>query len=152
MRDEINSSFKDAMKSRDQLRLSTLRLMKAAIAERDIDARGGEEGGTCGETDIMELLAKMIKQREESARQYETGGRVELCERERAEIEIIREFLPAPLSEDEVNAAVTEAIESTGASSLKDMGAVMGVLREQYLGRMDFGAVGKQVKASLAGS
>lgn len=150
MRDQINTAFKQAMREKDTMRLSTLRLIKAAITERDIEARGGEDRGACEEGEIMALLAKMIKQREESARLYESGGRVELCERERAEIEIIREFLPTPMSAEEVSAAVAQAVADTGASTLKDMGAVMAKLRGDYLGRMDFGSVGKQIKAQLS--
>ena len=150
MRDNIETAFKQAMRDKDTMRLSTLRLIKAAIAERDIESRGGEDRGACDDAAIMALLAKMIKQREESARLYESGGRVELCEREHAEIEVIREFLPQPLSSEEVSAAVEQAVSDTGAQTLKDMGAVMARLRADYLGRMDFGAVGKQVKAQLS--
>ncbi len=151
MRDRIDDAFKTAMKSRDPVRLSTLRLVRAAITEADIAARGAEEGGGVAEDAIMALLQKMIKQREDSADLYETGGRVELCEREREEIAIIREFLPKPMSDTEIDAAVAGAIAETDASSLKDMGAVMAHLRAEHLGRMDFGAAGKKVKAALAG-
>lgn len=151
MRDRIDDAFKTAMKSRDPVRLSTLRLVRAAITEADIAARGAEEGGGVAEDAIMALLQKMIKQREDSADLYETGGRVELCEREREEIAIIREFLPKPMSDEEIDGAVAGAIAETEASSLKDMGAVMAHLRTEHLGRMDFGAAGKKVKAALAG-
>ncbi len=152
MRDKIDAAFKAALKSRDPLRLSTMRLIRATLTERDIAARGAEEGGGVSDADIMGLLQKMIKQREESANLYESSGRVELCERERGEIEIIREFLPKPMTADETSDAVSAAIKSTEASSLKDMGAVMAKLRADHLGQMDFGAVGKQVKAALSAS
>jgi uncharacterized protein YqeY len=151
MRDRIDDAFKTAMKSRDPVRLSTLRLIRAAITESDIAARGAEDGGGVDDASVMSLLQKMIKQREDSADLYESGGRVELCEREREEIAIIREFLPKPMSDEEVDAAVAQAVAETEATSLKDMGAVMGHLRTGYLGRMDFGAAGKKVKAALAG-
>lgn len=150
MRDQINDAFKIAMKSRDAVRLATLRLIKAAITEADIAGRGAEEGGGVDEQKIMALLQKMIKQREDSAQVYESGGRVELCEREREEILIIKEFLPKPMTEAEVEAAVDGAVADAGATSLKDMGAVMNTLRTRHPGRMDFGSVGKMVKARLS--
>ena len=151
MRQRIDDAFKTAMKSRDPVRLATLRLIRAAITQADIAGRGAEEGGGLDDAAIMALLQKMIKQREDSAALYESGGRVELCEREREEIAIIKEFLPKAMDEAEVDLAVDEAVEATGASSLKDMGAVMAHLRGEYLGRMDFGMAGKKVKVRLAG-
>ncbi len=150
MRQRIDEAFKTAMKSRDPVRLATLRLIRAAITQADIAGRGAEEGGGVDDAAIMSLLQKMIKQREDSATLYESGGRVELCEREREEIVIIKEFLPKPMDEAEVDAAVRDAVEATGAASLKDMGAVMAHLRAENLGRMDFGMAGKKVKAALA--
>jgi len=150
MRQQIDEAFKTAMKAREPVRLSTLRLIKAAITQADIASRGAEDGGGVDDAAIMALLQKMIKQREDSAALYESGGRVELCERERDEILIIRDFLPKPMDEDEVDAAIKSAVEATGANSLKDMGAVMGHLRTEHLGRMDFGMAGKKVKAALA--
>ena len=150
MRDRIDAAFKTAMKARDNVRLSTLRLIRAAITEADIAARGAEDGGGVDDAAIMALLQKMIKQREDSAQLYESSGRVELCEREREEITIIREFLPQPMTGEEVDAAVDDAIGEAGAESLKDMGAVMAHLRANHLGRMDFGMAGKKVKAKLA--
>lgn len=152
MRQRIDEAFKTAMKSRDAVRLGTLRLIRAAITQADIAERGAEDGGGVDDTAIMTLLQKMIKQREDSAVLYESGGRVELCEREREEIVIIKEFLPKPMDEGEVDAAVREAVEATGATSLKDMGAVMTHLRAAHLGRMDFGMAGKKLKAALAGA
>jgi len=150
MRQQIDDAFKTAMKSRDPVRLSTLRLIKAAITQADIAARGAEDGGGVDDPAIMALLQKMIKQREESAALYESGGRVELCERERDEIIVIKDFLPKSMAEDEVDTAIREAVETTGASSLKDMGAVMAHLRAAYLGRMDFSLASKKVKAALS--
>ncbi|HSF94235.1 MAG TPA: GatB/YqeY domain-containing protein [Thermohalobaculum sp.] len=149
MRDRINSALKDAMLAKDKLRTSTLRLMLAAIKDRDIALRGEEGGGGLDEAGIMALLAKMVKQREESAATYETAGRMELAEGERAEIAVIKDFLPRPMSEAEVTAAVKAAIAETGAESIRDMGKVMAALKAQYTGRMDFGAVGGRVKATL---
>ncbi len=152
LRERIDEDFKTAMKARDEVRLSTLRLIKAAITQADIAGRGAEDGGGVDDAAIMALLQKMIKQREDSAALYESGGRVELCERERDEIAIIRDFLPKPMDDAETDAAVAAAVAGTGASSLKDMGAVMAHLRANHLGRMDFGAAGKKVKAALSGA
>ena len=148
MRSEIEAAIKAAMKDKNSVRLATLRLVSAAIKERDIAARGGDEG-SLDDAGIMALLGKMIRQREESASLYENGARLELAEREREEIRIIREFLPEPLDEAETEAAIDAAIAETGAASLKDMGAVMGKLKADYAGRLDFGSVGKTVKARL---
>lgn len=152
MRANINAAMKTAMREKDTLRLSTLRLVNAAIKERDIALRGsGGDASGVDDAEIMALLGKMIKQREESARQYDNGGRLELAEREREEIVVIRDFLPEPLSEQQVASAVDATISSLGASSLKDMGKVMNALKQAYVGRMDFGTVGKTVKARLSG-
>jgi uncharacterized protein YqeY len=149
MREGINAALREAMLAKAKLRVSTIRLMMAAIKDRDIALRG-EDGATgLDDAGIMSLLAKMVKQREESAATYETAGRMELAETERAEIAVIKEFLPRPLSEDEVSAAIKKAMATTGASSIRDMGKVMGVLKAQYAGQMNFGAVGGQVKAAL---
>ncbi len=150
MRQQIDEAFKTAMKSRDPVRLATLRLIKAAITQADIAGRGAEDGGGVDDAAILALLQKMIKQREDSATLYESGGRVELCEREREEITIIKGFLPQQMTGDEVETAVHEAVEKTGATSLKDMGAVMAHLRAHHLGQMDFGMAGKKVKAALS--
>lgn len=137
------------MKEKDTDRLSTLRLINAAIKDRDIAARGDVAPAGVGDDEILSILGKMVKQRQESARAYEEGGRLELAQKERAEIAVIEEFLPRQLDEAEVEAAITSAIEATGATSLRDMGRVMGVLKEKYTGRMDFGSVGPAVKARL---
>ena len=149
-RQKIDDAFKTAMKSRDPVRLAALRLIRAAITQADIAGRGAEEGGGVDDAAIMALLQKMIKQREDSAALYESGGRIELCEREREEIAIIREFMPRPMDAGETEAAIREAVETTGATSLKDMGAVMAHLRARHLGRMDFGKASREIKAVLA--
>jgi uncharacterized protein YqeY len=149
MRDRINAALKDAMLAKDKLRTSTLRLMLAAIRDRDIALRGEEGGGGLDDAGLMALLAKMVKQREDSAATYETAGRMELAEAERAEIAVIKEFLPKPMSEDEVDAAIGKAVAETGARSIRDMGKVMAALKARYSGRMDFAAVGPRVKSAL---
>ena len=149
MRARIQSEVKAAMKSGDKRKLATLRLINCAINDRDIASRG-TGGERCCSEDILQILSKMIKQREESARQYEEASRLELAERERAEIEIIREFLPQPLSQAETEAACRSAVEETGAASLRDMGRCMATLKERYVGRMDMGQASRQVKEILA--
>ncbi len=150
MRSRITAGLKDAMKSQDKARLSTLRLINAAIKDKDIALRGeGDEGGLT-EAHVLGILGKMVKQRQESARAYEEGGRLDLAERERDEITVIEEFLPRKLSADEVAAAVDKAIRSVDASSIRDMGRVMGALKAEYTGQMDFGQVGPMVKDRLA--
>lgn len=151
MRSKINAAMKAAMKEKDAVRLATLRLVNAAIKERDIALRGTSDSTGIDDAEILGLLGKMIKQREDSAQQYENGGRMELAAREREEIEIIREYLPEQMNEEATSAAVTAAIAKLNATSLKDMGAVMNALKTEYAGRMDFGSVGKQVKKVLSG-
>ncbi len=148
-RTRVNEALKQAMKDKAMDRLCTLRLINAAIKDREIAARGdGEEGGI-GDEDILAILGKMTKQRKESVRAYEEGGRLDLAEREMNEIEIIEEFLPKQLSEDEVSNAVKAAVNETGAESIRDMGKVMGALKAKYTGQMDFGKVGPMVKDQL---
>jgi len=149
LRDAISSSTKDAMKSKDSLRVSTLRLVSAAIKDRDIAARSEDRCEGIDDGEILSLLAKMVKQREESAATYENNARPELASRERAEIEIVREFMPKPLSDDEMKAAVASLIEETGATCLKDMGKIMGQLKTNYAGRLDMGKAGAIVKSHL---
>jgi len=142
--------MKQAMKDKSTERLSTIRLINAAIKDRDIAARTeGKENGVEDDT-VLAILAKMIKQRQESAKTYEEAGRLDLSERELAEIKVIEEFLPRQLSDTEIISAVSEAITEVGASSIRDMGKVMGLLKSKYAGQMDFGAVGAQVKNSLS--
>lgn len=150
LRERINAALKQAMKDKAAARLSTLRLINAAIKDRDIAARGeGKEDGV-GNAEVLAILGKMVKQRQESARTYEEAGRLDLAERESAEIVVIEEFLPRQLSEDEIAAALDAAITATGASSIRDMGKVMGELKGKYTGQMDFGAVGPMVKDRLS--
>jgi hypothetical protein len=149
LRDRVAEALKQAMKAKDAERLSTLRLINAAIKDRDIANRGEGEDEGIGDAEVLQILGRMVKQRQESARAYEEGGRLELAERERAEIAVIEDFLPRQLSEAEVDKAVDAAIAETGAGSIRDMGRVMGALKAKYTGRMDFGAVGPRVKARL---
>ena len=149
MRTRLNQTLKTAMKEKDATRLSTLRLITAAIKDRDIAKRGEGETAEVSDEEILAILGKMVKQRQESARVYEEGGRLELAEKELDEVRIIEEFLPRPLSEDEVQAAVETAVAAVGAESIRDMGRVMGELKGKYTGRMDFGTVGPMVKARL---
>ncbi|MBT0958871.1 GatB/YqeY domain-containing protein [Alphaproteobacteria bacterium KMM 3653] len=151
LRKNLNDSLKDAMRNKDTLRLSTLRLINAAIKDRDIAMRtvdGGAEDGV-DEAGVLQILGKMVKQRQESARAYDEAGRLELAEKERAEIEIIGDFLPKQLDDGAVEKAIADAVAETGAESIRDMGKVMGVLKGRYTGQMDFGAVGPMVKARL---
>lgn len=150
LREQIDTALKTAMKAGDaKLRVATLRLINAAIKDRDIAARGEDrcEGATAEE--ILAILTKMVKQREECAVAFENGGRPDLAEKERAEIEIIREFLPRQLSDDEIKSAITDVIKEYDASGLKDMGKCMGALKERYNGAMDFGRAGKLMKERL---
>lgn len=137
------------MKAREQLRLSTLRLINAAIKDKDIEARAGDNSEGVSEAEIQAILSRMIKQRQDSATAYEEAGRLELAQSERDEIEIIHEFLPRQLSAAEVEAAIAGAIKKTGASSIRDMGKVMGALKSAHAGQMDFGKAGAAVKAQL---
>lgn len=149
LRERLTTALKEAMKAREADRTSTLRLINAAIKDRDIAARteGGADGVT--DADIMAILGKMVKQRQESARVYEEGGRLELAEKELAEIKVIEEFLPRQLAGSEIGAAIDAAIAEAGAGSIRDMGRVMAALKAKYTGQMDFGAVGPMVKDRL---
>ncbi|MAU50881.1 MAG: glutamyl-tRNA amidotransferase [Roseovarius sp.] len=149
LRERVGKALKQAMKDKDQSRLATLRLINAAIKDQEIAQRGTEDATPLGDADIMAILAKMTKQRNESVRAYEEGGRLDLAERERAEIKVIEEFLPRQLDEAEIAEAIDRAIADVGASSIRDMGKIMGKLKERHAGQMDFGAVGGQVKARL---
>ena len=150
LKTKIQTATKEAMKARDTLRLSTLRLITAAIKDREIAARSVEgEGGRMSDADLVAILAKMVKQRHESARSYEEGGRLELAGKENAEIAVIEEFLPRRMSESETRAAVDAVVAELGAGSVRDMGRVMGELKARYAGQMDFGAVGAMVKQKL---
>jgi len=149
MRDMFNAALKDALKAGDKRRLATLRLITAAIKDRDIAARSeGKDPVSDGE--ILQILSKMIKQRRESATTYEEAGRLELATQEREELEIIEGFLPKQLGEDEVEAACKDVIADLGADGLKDMGKCMGALKEKYAGQMDFAQASKAVKDLLS--
>lgn len=148
MRETINAALKAATKARDARRVSTLRLVSAAIKDRDIAARTAGVS-QASDAELLELLAKMIKQREESQAIYAGAGRAELAQQEGEEAVIIREFLPSQLSDDDMAKAIGEAITEVGASSMRDMGKVMGVLKGRYAGQMDFGKASGAVKAKL---
>ncbi|MEP3345346.1 MAG: GatB/YqeY domain-containing protein [Litoreibacter sp.] len=147
LRTRITDALKEAMKAKDAARLGTLRLINAAIKDQDIALR--VDGKSVGDPEILAILGKMVKQRQESARAYEEGGRLELAERELTEVKVIEDFLPAQLSEAASQAAVDDAIKEVGAESIRDMGRVMGILKGKYTGQMDFGSVGPMVKARL---
>lgn len=149
LRDRLQGALKEAMKARQAERLSTLRLINAAIKDREIANRSDGAEGLVSEDDILAILGKLVKQRQESARAYEEGGRLELAEKELDEVVVIEEFLPRQLDSTEVEAAVVAAIAEVGAVSIRDMGRVIGVLKGRYTGQMDFGAVGPMVKARL---
>jgi uncharacterized protein YqeY len=150
MRSAFVDEMKQAMKAGDKARLGAIRLIIAALKEKDIEARGAGRGQASDE-EILGVLQKMIKQRQESAEVYDKGGRPELAAAERAEIAVISGFLPAQMGEDEVKAAIAAAIAATGAASMKDMGKVVGDLRAKFAGRMDFGKASALVKAALGG-
>ena len=147
LREHLQTALKDAMRAKAADRLSTLRLINAAIKDRDIAIRGEGRDEPVSDAEITAIMAKLIKQRQESARAYEEGGRLELAEKEQAEIGVIQEFLPRQLTAEETEAAVAGAIAETGAASIRDVGRVMATLKAKYAGQMDFGAVGALVKA-----
>jgi len=149
LRDRLQTALKEAMKARQADRLSTLRLVNVAIKDREIANRSDGAEGMVSEDDILSILSKLVKQRQESARAYEEGGRLELAEKELAEIGVIEEFLPRQLDSGEVDTAITAAIAEVGATSIRDMGRVIGLLKGKYTGQMDFGAVGPMVKTRL---
>ena len=150
LRDDINNALKDAMKARDERRVSTLRLVNSALKNADIEARGTGKP-PLGDAEVLSLLQKMIKQRQESVELYQKGGRAELAAQEREEIAIISAYLPKQMSDDDVKAAISAAIAETGAAGMKDMGKVIGVLRAKFAGQMDFGKASGLVKAALTG-
>jgi len=148
MRETITAALKHATKAQDKRRISTLRLISAAIKDRDIAARTAGKG-EASDAELLDLLAKMIKQREQSEKIYADAGRTELATQEAEEIAIIREYLPKQLSEKDMEAAIAEAIEQAGATSVKDMGKVMAELKARYAGQMDFAKASAAVKAKL---
>tara|TARA_B110000211_G_scaffold38297_1_gene38837 strand:+ start:11235 stop:11687 length:453 start_codon:yes stop_codon:yes gene_type:complete len=149
MRDRINSAMKQAMRDKEVLRLSTLRLVMAAIKDRDIAARVDGVDNSVSDDEILAILGKMIKQRKDSATAYGNAGRTELAAQELSEIEIITGFLPKQLNDDEIEDVVKKVINDSGASGIRDMGKVMGLLKKSYTGQMDFGKAGGLVKSLL---
>ena len=148
MREQINEALKAAIKSQDKRRMSTLRLINAAIKDRDIAKRSHDEQ-CVSDTEVLEILAKMVKQRHESIKTYTEGGRPELAQQEQEEIDIIEVFLPKQLSEDETRDAVVAIMEEVGCEGLKDMGKTMGMLKERYPGQMDFAKASQMVKDQI---
>jgi hypothetical protein len=151
LRERFSAELKDAIRAKDARRVSTLRLITAAIKDRDIAARFEDGVDGVADAEILAILGKMIKQRRESAKAYEEGGRLELADQETAEIAIIKEFLPRQMSEDEVRAAVSQAIAATGAASIRDMGKVMAELKTRHPGRMDFARASAAIKDVFCG-
>ena len=151
LRDRILSDLKDAMRAKDDVKVSTLRLIQAAIKDRDIAARAEDRCEGCDLPEIQSLLQKLVKQRDESAATYEQAGRLDLAEREQLEADIVRSYLPEPMKPTEIAEAAKTVVTELDAGGLKDMGRCMAALKERYTGRMDFAAAGKEVKTLLQG-
>ncbi|MEC9039804.1 MAG: GatB/YqeY domain-containing protein, partial [Pseudomonadota bacterium] len=145
-KEKLSSAVKDAMRSKDKDRLVTLRMAQAAVKQIEVDERR-----ELTDDDVLKVLDKMLKQRRDAAAQYDDAGRGELADKERSEMVIIEEFMPAALSEDDLDALIRETINATGASGMQDMGNVMNELKPQVLGRVDMGHLSKKVRAALAG-
>jgi uncharacterized protein YqeY len=150
LRDDINNALKDAMKAKEERKVSTLRMINSSLKNADIEARGTGKP-PLGDSETLALLQKMIKQRQESVELYQKGGRDDLVKQEQEEIAIISVYLPAQMSEDEVKSAIGAAIAETGAAGIKDMGKVIGILRGKYAGQMDFAKASALVKGMLTG-
>jgi uncharacterized protein YqeY len=150
LRNALNESLKEAMRAQDKCAVATLRLVLAALKDRDIAARAEGDNPELGDAEILSMLETMVKQRRESIKMYEKGDRQDLVDQERREIEIIERFLPRQLDDDEIEQAVAAAIAEVGADSLKQMGKVMAALRQNYAGQMDFGKAGAVAKQRLA--
>lgn len=150
IREELKKHLVDAMKTKDDKKTATIRLINAAIKQKDIEARPAGKTDGIDDAAILSLMQSMIKQRRESIDMYTKGGRTDLAAAEQAEIDIIQTFLPKQMSEEEVRSAITEVIAQTGASSIKDMGKVMGALRSKYAGQMDFGNASTLIKEALS--
>ena len=146
LKEKLSSAVKDAMRSKDKDRLVTLRMAQAAVKQIEVDERR-----ELTDDDVLKVLDKMLKQRRDAAAQYDDAGRGELADKERSEMVIIEEFMPAALSEDDLDALIRETINATGASGMQDMGNVMNELKPQLLGRVDMGHLSKKVRAALAG-
>lgn len=151
LREALTTAMKEAMKAKDAKRLGTIRLILAAIKDKDIAGRTEESREGIADDEILSLLAKLVKSREDSITLYKQGGRQDLVDNEEAEIAVIREFMPKQLDDAETAAAIDAAIAETGAAQLKDMGKVMGVLKTKYSGQLDFGKAGGLIKAKLSG-
>lgn len=151
LRDRFSSEMKEAMRAKNQRRLATLRLILAGLQERDIASRTEGKPAEISDDEILSLLAKMVKQREESAAAYDAGARPELAEGERGEIAVIREFMPKQLSQEETAAAIRAAIAEAGATTPKDMGKVMALLKEKFAGQIDLSKAGAAVRSALSG-
>lgn len=150
LRDKLSTDMKDAMKSGDKRKLATIRLMNAAIKDKDINSRTeGHDSEKISDTAIIDVFAKMVKQRQDSITAFEAGGRTELAEQERGEMEVIQSYMPKQMTDDEAKAAVASVIAAVGAVSVKDMGKVMAELKARFAGQMDMGKVGGIVKALL---
>ena len=149
MREQLTESMKEAMKAKDSRRLSTVRLIQSAVKDRDIANRGvGKDAAT--DDEILQILQKMVKQREESAKIYEDAGRAELATQEREEIDVLKTFMPEQLSDEKVDEIVAAVVAEIGAAGMKDMGKVMAILRERYAGQMDFAKASGVIKAKLS--
>lgn len=146
LKERINEDMKAAMRSGEKDRLGVIRMLQAAIKQREVDERI-----TLDDAQVLAVLEKMLKQRKESIAQYESGGRADLVAKEAAEIAVLQTYMPAPLSDAELDAIITAAITESGAASIKDMGKVMGLVKAQAAGRADMGAVGARIKARLGG-
>jgi uncharacterized protein YqeY len=146
LKERITEDMKAAMRASEKERLSTIRLVQAAIKQREVDERI-----TLDDTQVLVVLEKMVKQRKESIAQFEQGGRKDLADKERREIELLQAYLPAQLSDSELDALIRDAVAATGAASIKDMGKVMGVVKSKAAGRADMATVGARVKAVLGG-
>jgi uncharacterized protein len=150
LRDQINDALKEAMKAKNERAVSTLRMINSALKNADIEARGAGKQ-PLGDPELLALLQKMIKQRQESVELYKQGGRADLVRQEEEEIAVISAYLPKQMSEPEMKAAVEAAVKETGAAGMKDMGKVIGILRGKYAGQMDMARASAMVKAQLAG-
>jgi len=150
-RDEFSTKLKEALKAKEEIATATIRLILAALKDRDIAVRGQGQADGIEDNEILSMLGSMIKQRRESAQTYADAGRDDLAEREQAEIEVIQNFMPKQLGDDEVAKVIEELAGELGASDIKDMGKVMGALKERYAGQLDMGKAGGLVKQKLAG-
>jgi uncharacterized protein YqeY len=151
LRSRIAADLKAALKARDEIRVATLRLITAAIKDRDLALRGSGEEREISEAELLAVLERMVRMRQDSVRAYEEGGRLDLVEREQAEIAVIQSYLPRQLDDAEIRTAIETAVSELGATSIRDMGRVMALLKDRHAGQMDFARVGPMVKARLTG-